>query len=162
MRRLLIACLLVSILVVGCQNSGGAGGDAQEQVNAGQGTATGVASEAPSEGPASVGEELSAAGEAGFPGIELLTPTSGGGIRPTLEWASVEGAAHYIVSVRTPEGEGYWAWRTEDTSVPVGGLPRLNEQAAGPSIAEGMKWFVVALDESDSIIAVSNHRPISP
>lgn len=107
-------------------------------------------------------EQPSAGAQLGLPGMELLTPVSGSGTRPILEWTEVSGADHYLVSVKTAEGNGYWAWRTESTSVPVGGLPRLNEQAAGPRIVAGMTWSVIALDESGAIIAASNHRPIAP
>lgn len=107
-------------------------------------------------------EHPSAGSQLGLPGIELLTPSSGGGTRPILEWTEVNGADHYLVSVKTAEGNGYWAWRTDTTSVPVGGPPRLNEEAVGPRIVTGMTWSVIALDRSDAIIAASNNRPIAP
>lgn len=107
-------------------------------------------------------EEPSAGALMGLPGIELFTPVSGSGTRPILEWGAVDGAAYYIVSVRTPEGAGYWAWRTADTSVPVGGHPRLSEAAVGPRVAPAMLWSVVAFDTEDNLIAASNHRPIAP
>lgn len=109
-----------------------------------------------------VEEETSMAVYLGAPEIELLTPVSGGGTRPILEWAAVEGAIHYTVWVRTPQEKPYWSWLTSDTSVPVGGLPRLNEDAGGPSIVGGMTWSVTAHDADGSVIAASNHRPISP
>lgn len=109
-----------------------------------------------------VEDELSAGALMGLPGIELFTPVSGSGTRPILEWGAVDGAAYYMVSIRTLEGAGYWAWRTADSSVPVGGHPRLNEAAVGPRVAPGMLWSVVAFDSEDNLIAASNHRPIAP
>lgn len=109
-----------------------------------------------------VSETLSVGTKLGLPGIELITAESGGGTRPMLEWEVVEGADHYFVSVRTIEGNGYWGWRTEQTSVPVGGLPRLAEDAPGPRIALGMTWSVIAMDVDGNMIAASNYRPIAP
>jgi len=94
--------------------------------------------------------------------IEQLTPISGGGTRPLLEWAPVDGADRYFVLVSAPSGVIYWGWRTSDTSVPVGGYPQLNEGAAGPAVSEGMTWTVTAVDADGRIIAVSPHRPIAP
>jgi hypothetical protein len=113
--------------------------------------------------PAFEVEELpSLALEMDIPAISLITPPVGGGTRPVLEWVAVEDADHYIVWVRTPTGKPYWSWLTSDTSVPVGGLPKLNEDAGGPSVVEGMTWSVIALDDEGTIIAASNHRPIAP
>lgn len=98
-------------------------------------------------------------------GVELMeqfTPTSGGGVHPILEWSAVDSAARYYVIVSAPSGRVYWAWRTEDTSIPVGGLPRLNEDAAGPAVSAGMSWVVTALDAEGSIVGISARRPISP
>lgn len=98
----------------------------------------------------------------GLPIIEQFTPTSGGGNRPDLEWAAVENAAHYFVVVSAPSGAVYWAWRTDGTSIPVGGLPRLAEQSPGPAVSLGMTWSVTAMDDGGAIIAVSAIRPIAP
>jgi hypothetical protein len=104
----------------------------------------------------------SRAAELGLMDIELLTPTEGGGRRPALEWAAVPDAAHYHVFVRAPSGRVYWAWRTSDTSVPVGGVPQLVDGAAGPSISNGMTWSVSAVDAEGKVIGLSGHRPIAP
>ena len=101
-----------------------------------------------------------------FAGVEgrvvLLTPTSGEGTRPLLEWAPVDGAHHYAVYLYAPDGDVYWAWTGEATSVHVGGDPVIEEGLSGPSVAEGMSWAVIANDEDLLPIAVSEQREISP
>ncbi len=104
----------------------------------------------------------SRAAELGLADIELTTPVSGGGRRPVLEWAPLADTAYYYVVVRAPSGGVYWGWRTNQTSVPVGGLPRLSEDAAGPAISAGMTWSVSAVDGQGRVIGLSGHRPISP
>lgn len=96
------------------------------------------------------------------PVITQITPTEGGGFRPVLEWTAVEGASLYLVAVQAPDGRLYWAWRTEDTSVPVGGLPRLEEDAFGPAVSRGMTWSVIALDTDGAVVGASAVRPIAP
>lgn len=104
----------------------------------------------------------SIASDLGVELIEQLTAVSGGGFRPILEWSAVAGANRYYVVVSGPSGNVYWGWRTEETSVPVGGIPRLDEDAIGPEVAEGMTWMVTALDAEGQIIAISARRPIGP
>lgn len=94
--------------------------------------------------------------------VELLTPEAGGGPRPDLSWSAVPGADHYGLYVYAPSGDIYWAWQGRATSVPVGGLPRLHDDVAGPSVSEGMTWAVVAYDTDLLPVAVSPRRPISP
>jgi len=94
--------------------------------------------------------------------VTLLTATSGGGIRPLLQWDPVSGADHYGVYVYAPNGDLYWSWLTTDTSVHVGGEPVLHDDAPGPSVAEGMSWAVVAYDAAQLPLAVSAQRPIAP
>lgn len=94
--------------------------------------------------------------------IELLTPVAGSGIRPRLEWASVEGASHYMVVVDAPDGSPYWTWTGEATAVHVGGDPVLEDDRPGPSIIDGMTWGVVALDDEIVPVAYSERRPIAP
>lgn len=96
------------------------------------------------------------------PVIEQLTAISGGGSRPMLEWSALDGADRYFVFVNAAAGEIYWAWRTRDTSVPVGGFPQLDEGAAGPAVSEGMTWVVMALDAESNVVGISPRRPISP
>ena len=121
--------------------------------------ATEKATAVPSE-PAPSGS--SRAAELGLDEIQLTTPISGGGRRPVLEWAPLTEAAHYHVLVRAPSGRVYWGWRTSGTSIPVGGLPRLTENAAGPAISIGMSWSVSAVDADGRVIGLSGQRPISP
>lgn len=108
------------------------------------------------------GQTPSRAGELGLADIELVTPMSGGGSHPRLEWRPVPGAVRYHVFVLAPSGRVYWGWRTSDTSIPVGGLPQLSEGAAGPAVSAGMTWSVSAVDAEGRVIGLSGHRPISP
>ena len=109
--------------------------------------------------PAGMGEPL-------FDGLDasvtLLTASSGGGGRPLLEWEAVPGADLYVVFLYAPSGEVYWVWSGASTSVHVGGEPQLAEGSAGPSVAAGMSWAVVAHDADQLPIAVSELRPIDP
>lgn len=113
-------------------------------------------------GPSPSSERTDLAAEYDLAMIEQFTAVSGGGRRPILEWARADGAERYYVVVTAPSGRVYWAWRTSDTSVPVGGHPRLNEDAAGPAVSDGMTWSVVAFDADGSIVGISDARPIAP
>lgn len=97
-----------------------------------------------------------------LPGLEQTTETQGGGRRPVLEWASIEGADYYIVALFSPAEKIYWGWRTSDTSVPVGGAPKLDEDALGPAVSNGMTWSVIAFGADGNPMAASARRPISP
>lgn len=94
--------------------------------------------------------------------IRLLTPESGGGTRPLLEWEEVDGAAHYAAYLYAPSGALYWVWTGSGSAIHVGGEPQLREEAPGPSVTEGMSWVVVAYSDIMVPIAVSPQRPISP
>lgn len=94
--------------------------------------------------------------------MTLLTPSSGGGLRPLLEWESVSGADHYGAYVYAPDGSIYWAWTGRATQVHVGGEPRLEDRAPGPSVIDGMSWAVIAYDAEMLPIAVSGRQPIGP
>jgi hypothetical protein len=95
-------------------------------------------------------------------GITLLTPTAGGGIRPTLEWEGVEGADRYGVYLYDQEGKLYWSWQGRETSIPVGGKPRLEEDALGPQVSDGMSWTVIAFDADQAPLAAGGPRAIAP
>lgn len=97
----------------------------------------------------------------GLPELTLLTEPSEDQ-RPLLEWEPVDGAQQYSVSVFAPSGRGYWAWRTDGTSVPLGGEPRLRDDVSGPSTAPGMTWSVVALDADGRPIAASVESVLRP
>jgi hypothetical protein len=100
---------------------------------------------------------------AGLESIELLTPTQGAGTKPLFEWSPVEGAARYALLVYFPDGEPYWAWTGAETSVYLGGGHEAPpEDAAGPSLVEGMSWAVLAFDGENNLIASSATRPIAP
>lgn len=103
-----------------------------------------------------------AAVSTGLDGITLLTPETGGGARPVLQWESVAGAASYRVVITAPDGRGYWSWQGDATSVPVGGHPALPDGAPGPRVSSGMSWSVAAFDQQARPVALSTMRPISP
>ncbi len=94
--------------------------------------------------------------------VELVTPEAGGGRRPLLEWEPVDEAVEYQVVLLTPSGDPYWGWITEETSVPVGGTPALDDGAAGPSVVAGMTWSVSAYGTDADLVGLSGHRSISP
>ena len=94
--------------------------------------------------------------------VALLTPTSGGGTRPILAWEPVPGADRYGVYLYAPSGRLYWSWQGRETSVPVGGLPQLREDAIGPSVVDGMTWTVIAYDADQFPLAAGGPRAIGP
>jgi hypothetical protein len=97
----------------------------------------------------------------GLPELALVTAPSNDQ-RPLLEWEPVPGAEVYSVSVRTPDGLGYWAWRTDATSVHLGGDPRLHDDVSGPSTVSGMTWSVIAFDAARLPIAASVQAVLRP
>lgn len=97
-----------------------------------------------------------------LPVIELLTPASGGGDRPDLSWAPVDGADLYQVVLLAPDGAFYWGWTGNETTIPVGGLPRLVPEAAGPRLIPSMSWTVTAIDERSLPLAIGGPAEISP
>ncbi|NNE11413.1 MAG: hypothetical protein HKN41_04125 [Ilumatobacter sp.] len=94
--------------------------------------------------------------------VTLLTPASGAGIRPLLEWSPVADAARYLVVVYAPDERPYWTWSTTETSVHVSGEPVLDDERPGPAVSDGMTWGVVALDDATVPIAYSARQPIAP
>ena len=94
--------------------------------------------------------------------VTLLTPTSGSGRRPLLEWTPVAGADHYGAYLYAPSGAIYWAWSGRRTAIHVGGEPQLRDRAAGPSVSRGMTWAVIAYNADMLPIAASELRSISP
>jgi hypothetical protein len=97
----------------------------------------------------------------GLPELALVTAPSNDQ-RPLLEWEPVPGAEVYSVSVHTPDGLGYWAWRTDATSVHLGGDPRLRNDVSGPSTVSGMTWSVIAFDAARLPIAASIRAVLRP
>lgn len=98
----------------------------------------------------------------GLDSMVILTPVSGGGDRPDLAWEPVSGAALYHVTLLAPDGTVYWGWSGSETSVPVGGFPRLVPEATGPRIIADMSWTVTATGVDDVPIAVGGPSPLSP
>jgi hypothetical protein len=96
------------------------------------------------------------------PRIDVITPPSGGGPRPDLAWEPVPGTELYLVTVFAPSGAPYWGWQGTETSVPVGGRPRLEPDAAGPSITAGMTWQVTASGPGGEVLASSGRIEITP
>ncbi len=97
----------------------------------------------------------------GLPTMNVLTEPSEL-LRPLLAWEPVDGAATYSVTVWTPTGVGYWAWRTAATSVHLGGDPQLRDDVSGPSTVPGMTWSVLALDDDGAPIAASAETILHP
>lgn len=161
-RRILIPCaLLIAFGLVGCGNAT----ESTDTTGATTATTPGGAATTTTSDIESTTTTITFPQllvELGLPVIEQHTPVSGGGTRPLLEWSGVDGAAHYYVAVLAPSGEPYWAWRTSETSVPVGGHPVLEDGAFGPEIAEGMTWSVSAVDGEGNLVGLSAMRPISP
>jgi hypothetical protein len=98
----------------------------------------------------------------GLPTIVVLgPPESEAGEVPLFEWEPVTGAATYDVSVVGPEGP-LWAWRGDETKIHLGGLPFERPPGwAGPVIAGGSCWSVIALDGEGRLMAVSEFLPVS-
>lgn len=94
--------------------------------------------------------------------IELLTPTSGGGIRPLLVWTPVPSAATYTIIVYDAAGAPYWSAVTIETQVYVGGPLQIPADRTGPTVAEGYTWAVYADDADGSFLAASPLRDIAP
>jgi hypothetical protein len=96
-----------------------------------------------------------------LPEIVVLTEPSDDP-RPLLEWEPVEGAVEYSVTVSAPDGRPYWAWRTEGTSVHLGGDPRLDDDQSGPSTVSGMTVSVIAFDAEQRPLAASVEAILRP
>ena len=94
--------------------------------------------------------------------VMLLTPASGGGTRPILAWEPIPGVDRYGVYLYAPSGRLYWSWQGRETEIPVGGVPRLREDAIGPSVVDGMTWIVIAYNPDQLPIASGGPRPIGP
>lgn len=95
--------------------------------------------------------------------VELLTPTSGVGIKPLFEWSPVQGAVNYSLYLQFPNGQPYWAWSGSVTSIYLGGTDsQPPDDAAGPILQKGMSWSVIAFDAENNIIASSVVQEISP
>jgi len=177
-RRVAVAVLALAAVAAGCSQLEEVAGQARGLLGDEQEVAEKVTPE-PQPEPEPAGEEPSAptppqeeaplpAVEEGapalaldLPGIELLTPTGGGGERPVLSWASVEGTASYLVVLRAdPEAPASWLWRGDRTEIQVGFVT--DPGLGGPEIRDAMVWSVLAFDADDVPIAQSGQRSIAP
>lgn len=95
------------------------------------------------------------------PEIEQLTPTTGVGGRPLIEWSPHGGAVDYELTVFGAGGTIYWSAIGPETSIYLGGAPA-SDQSPGPQIQYGVAWAVVALDADGGVVAQSHIRPIAP
>jgi len=91
-----------------------------------------------------------------------LTPAEGVGVRPTLDWAAVDGAGSYFLVVKDEEGAAYWAWQGSETSIPLGGAEFPEDYGNGPTIGPGYTWSVSAYAADGTFLAISGDRPVSP
>ena len=116
----------------------------------------------PTEPPVDDPPEAGIAEALGVPALEILTPASGGGERPVLEWASVDGADTYDVVALTADGEPYWAWVGQTNSVVFGG----GDGDAGPgqlAVVYGpLTWTVAAFGADGALLALSDPAPLAP
>jgi hypothetical protein len=145
--KIILVVLVLGAVVAACSNSGGtqSGGD-----SAGGGVSADQQ-----------GEPF--APFSGLDTIELLTPTSGVGQKPNFEWSAVDGAASYTLFLNFSDGQPYWTWSGEATSIYLGGYDSPPPaDAAGPILLDGMSWAVIAFNTEANVIASSNLQPISP
>jgi hypothetical protein len=128
----------------------------------GEDTTTSVVSEATTSTTTTVTEDF----EFFLPGVDVpeidqLTPTTGVGGRPLIEWSSFEGTHAYELTVFGAGGTIYWSAVGPETSIYLGGAPA-SDQSPGPQIQDGMTWAVVGLAADGNVIAQSRIRPINP
>jgi hypothetical protein len=98
----------------------------------------------------------------GLAPVVLLTPASGGGPRPLLEWERVVEAASYLVVVYDGDGDAFWSAITDATSVYLGGPELIPEANSAPRLAGDSTWVVFARDATGRVIAASGRAPIAP
>ena len=94
--------------------------------------------------------------------VEIVTPASGGGERPLLEWAAVEGAEEYDVVALTADGEPYWAWVGQTTSVVFGGGDPAGDAGQLAIVYGPLTWTVAAYDPDGTLLALSDRAPLAP
>ena len=98
----------------------------------------------------------------GVPLLQIITPTAAVGIRPLLEWETIEGAATYRAVVLDADGNIAWAWIGDGISIPYGGAEFPADYGDGPMVTTGSTWSVVALDSQREVIAISERRELEP
>lgn len=155
MRRFGLAAVMVILMACG-------GGDA-DPTTTGPSPTSATTGPAPDETSTTSPRVLTSpiAEDVGLESMVILTPTEGVGERPDLAWEPVEGASTYRVTVLTPDGSFYWGWLGPETSVPLGGFPKLIDGATGPRVVSGMTWTVVAFDADMVPLAVGGPATLS-
>jgi hypothetical protein len=152
-RRIVLLIGAAALALAACGSAGDPG--TTTSPNASGGVAAGVASDVAN--PVTTRPRPSLLGD--LPTIELLAPTEfDAGRAPTFEWAPVDTAATYRLSVLAPDAPT-WAWLGSATSVRYGGVP---EGVNGPSLRPGSWWSVTALAGNGAVLAVSDLRAVSP
>lgn len=97
----------------------------------------------------------------GVGGIEIVSPTTGAGERPTFEWATVDGATEYSLVVSdAATGAPIWAWRGPSTSVPLGA--GLIDGQEGPRLTGPATLDVFALAATGGVLAASGPVLLAP
>ena len=176
-RRTVAAALLVGSLAAACGTDDASGGDGTAPpTDESAPAATDLADEPPAsdppatdppptEAPPSIepaGEVSAIAGVLGVATIEIVTPPSGGGERPVLEWVAVEGAEGYDVVALTEDGEPYWAWVGRTTSVVFGGGDPADDAGHLAIVYGPLTWTVAAFGPDGTVLALSNRTPLAP
>ena len=93
----------------------------------------------------------------------LLTPLTGGGIKPLFSWELVDGAESYSMVLFGPEGDPYWAWQSNDTKIYLGGLTEKPDLGSiGPILYGCMCWITKAYSAEGIPIPAGGFRSISP
>lgn len=149
----------VVLFASGCSGSSGSAssGSVSSESSSDAGSATTAASEPTSSEPTST-TVPDAVAVTFLPMVEL-NPTEAGP-RPTLSWSPVDGAVRYTLVVLGVDGEPYWAWSGEESSVPMGGIE--DPDVVGPWVHEPMTWTVAASDASGAAIALSQVSILTP
>jgi len=93
----------------------------------------------------------------------LLTPLTGGGIKPLFSWEPVDRAESYGMVLFGPEGDPYWAWQGYETKIYLGGLTDTPDLGSIGQILSGcMSWITTAYSAEGIPIAAGGFRSISP
>ena len=157
-----IGCMFIVVLLSGCSSGGTDGTSTTAAAVTGSTTMdTGSSTTVPE----TIETTTTLASESVIKGlavVEQTTPTSGGGIRPLLEWMAVDGASLYVVVVYTETGGSYWSALTTETSTFVGGPLQIPSGRTGPNVADGYTWVVYAEDADGNLLAASPRRAVAP
>lgn len=135
--RLAAAAVVIAVAVAACSGDSPESGD-----------------NASSDTPVTVG----APGAPEFEPIQTMDTEAGP--RPLLQWAPVDGADEYHVSVFAASGDAYWGWSGTETQVNVGGIS--DPDAVGPHVFEAMTWVVMASTMDGEVLAMSRPATLTP